>query len=566
MCTTVSKADVSDVLVKSRRFRVQSSDSLRIIEKYFASLDTALALSCLILLRHGEYDELVKKELVVDQYIDHDLFQRDFAAISFLRKNTFLKTSFDLKASALTTFADGEARCRSTNHRLRSYLSGSEKCPNEYVLNACIRKIGRILGDFDIDRVLDLAHWGKGATQSVSTTDGCHTAAKFDRDSDISTDAYALYGHVCKLAYPQWEAWSKPRFVESCKVLTVPKNAKTDRTIAIEPGLNSWIQLGIGGLLRRRLRYAGFNLDSDWKNQRGAYIGSIDDSLATLDFEAASDSISCEVVELLLPRDWYLALNAARSKTYRFESKDCPTFWSEKFSTMGNGFTFELESLIYVTVALAVCEYLGLDDHHVAIFGDDLIVPSSAVAEVESICTFLGFRLNRQKSFSAGCFRESCGSYFFDGNDVKPIFLKKKLADLPSVYKLLNQLTALSMRTSYARNVRYRSCWSLLYHLLPADLRLRGPYGSGDGCIHVDVKDVDTLSAADDGWEGCYFSAFIEQAVGEELDSIGLLLTRLTGFGNEIAYGNFIPIRGKTYRRLKRRMFVRQWYAIGPWT
>jgi len=543
---------------------VHEADQRRVIENYYESLDTPVSLACYMLYVYNEHDQLVSKDLNPSQYIDYDLFRRDLAAISFLRKADFVRTSFDRKKRALDSFWESEATCRETNRRIRSYLSGKLLSPNEWVLNATIRKIDKILGSFCIDSVLDNAKWGPGVTQTVK---GCDTsgATKFDIDRDITADSYALFGPVLNAAYPLWEPALDAKISQGCVVLTVPKNAKTDRTIAVEPGLNSWIQLGIGKSIRKRLGRAGYNLDSDLKNQRGAYVGSYNDSLATVDFKSASDSISTELVKLLLPNEWFTVLDAARSKAFTL-SKDGPYHKSSKFSTMGNGFTFELESLIFLCLGLACCEYLNIDDSGVSIFGDDLIVPVECETVLTAMCSFLGFTINKEKSFFSGLFRESCGSYYFAGQDVKPIFLKKGISRVKDVYRMANSICNLASRynSRCGRDTRFRRVWSLCIHLLPSECRLVGPVSAGDAAIHVDFSEVHAPRHPQ-GWCGFTYTGLVERPLGHEKDSLGLLLSRLHSPSRSESWKNFLSYRSRTKTVLKRNMFCAQWYELGPW-
>jgi hypothetical protein len=547
----------------AREYRLHDSDSRRVIENFFISLDTAVSLSCYLMFKYGEYDQLVSKDLDPGVYNDAIVFRDDFAAISFLRKNASLKTSFQLKERALATFKGGEDSCKESNIRLRSYLNGSQKAAvNESILNGTIRKIDRILGEFSIDRVLDMCGWGPGSTLTVTGED-TSSARKFDVDCDFTKDAYALFGDVMIKAYPLWENLKTPSFKIGNKIITVPKNAKTDRTIAVEPGGNSWIQSGIGRSIRRRLRFSGYNLNSDLKNQRGAYQGSVDDSLATIDFKAASDTISIETVRLLLPPTWFSVLDAARSRLYVL-GKDSAV--SQKFSTMGNGFTFELESLIFLAIGLACCEYLGLDDDSVSIFGDDLVVPSECVPELTAMCTFLGFTINTEKSFSSGYFRESCGSYYFDGVDVKPIFLKSDPRYARDLFRLANAVRTLSHRHAFMLGCdrKFYRVWSLLVHLLPSTLRLLGPVSSGDSTIHVS-KHESSARTHPDGWCGYLYTGLPSVSVSTERESHGMLLARLNAMSRDRSLGNETPLRGRVKMVYKKNMFTHQWYDFGEW-
>lgn len=552
-----------ELVALAQRFRLHPAENSRVIERLYSSINTPIALSCYLLYKHGEFDQLVNKEIHPDQYNDPLRFRDDFAAVSLLRKNGSLKTTIDRKEVALAGFKAAEVRCKESNDRIKTYLRTGQIYPGgEYQLNAVIRKIDRILGSFDIDKVVDNCCWGPGVSHLVKGTD-TSGARKFDVERGITQDAYRLFGPVMEKAFPQWDAWTKPEFAVGNHIITVPKNAKTDRTIAIEPGLNTWIQLGIGKSIRRRLRFAGYNLDSDLKNQRGAFVGSLDDSLATIDFRAASDTIAREVVELLLPYEWFVPLNAARSQNYILD-KDVRR--AEKFSTMGNGFTFELESLIFLACALAVCETLGLDDTAVSVFGDDIILPSEAVAEYTALVGFLGFEINKQKSFSVGPFRESCGSYYFNGVDVKPFFIKKDLIYVKDLFRLANAIRYLAHVHNFGCgcDARYRSVWSLVIYCLPERLRLFGPVSAGDAVIHRNLDEV-TARKPQTGWCGYIYTGLPEVPINIEKSSLGLLLARLHRPSRDMPYGNNVPLRARTRMVAKTNMFVHSWYDFGPW-
>lgn len=584
-----SQDERTRILSLVREFRLHNSDNRRVIQSYFIALDTPVSLACYMLYAYGEFDQLVSKELKPSDYNDGVSFRDDFAAVSFLRKHETLKTTFDRKRAALQTFAEGEESCKATNIKIRHYLDGSRKTPvNEQYLTGAIRKIERVLGEFSIDDMLDTCGWGPGTTSLVKGDD-TSGARKFDVDGDFTADAYDLFGDVMLGAYPTWENIRTPRLITGNKISTVPKNAKTDRTIAVEPGGNSWIQSGIGRSIRQRLRFSGYNLSSDLKNQRGAYSGSIDDQLATVDFKAASDTISIETVKLLLPPKWFLVLDAARSKIYTL---DGVAHRSEKFSTMGNGFTFELESLIFLTLALAICEAKGVDDGGVSIFGDDLIIPSCCVPELTELCTFLGFTINARKSYSSGPFRESCGSYYFNGLDVKPLYLTTDLLYVKDLYRLANAVRYLSHCHAFrvGCDVRFRSTWSLLVHLLPASLRLFGPVCSGDATIHSNLVES-TPRDNPNGWCGSNYTGLPEASVTIEKESFGLLLSKLNRRTRDkgiihpydhaeqklvrklewmfpldpLASGNRVSLREKSRILFKTKMFAYQWYDYGMW-
>lgn len=223
--------------------------------------------------------------------------------------------------------------------------------------------------------------------------------------------------------------WSNVlKVVPGNRITFVPKNGRTDRSIAIEPCMNLCLQLGVDGYIRRRLKRWGIDLDSQEKNQNLAGLGSLhwDDpeSFATLDLAAASDSISIELCRLLLPVPWYNYLMDLRSPVGDLDGE---SIQFEKISSMGNGYTFALESAVFAAAIYGSLKATGQawDASRIAVFGDDLIVPRSAVARVTRTLNLFGFTINDSKSFTHGKFRESCGADWFEGTPVRPVFLSE---------------------------------------------------------------------------------------------------------------------------------------------
>jgi hypothetical protein len=272
--------------------------------------------------------------------------------------------------------------------------------------------------------------------------------------------------------------------------------------------------------------------------------------------------ISKRMVEEVLPPLWFHLLDSARSASYELDNR-VKTF--EKFSSMGNGFTFELESLIFYAAALCCTEYLQLSTSRVSVFGDDVVLPSQAFDLFEEFCSFLGFRVNRQKSYSSGYFRESCGSYYFNGVDVKPLFLKKDPSYAANLIIFANTLRLLSHRCCNfsACDSRFRVLFHDLIECLPPPLRLRGDVSGGSGCIHSNFDEC-SPAVVGNGWEGYTFSSFIFPAVRITTDSPALLIARLGSRSIESALGNKYSLRSVTKIR-KKRIFTSQWYNFGPW-
>lgn len=238
--------------------------------------------------------------------------------------------------------------------------------------------------------------------------------------------------------------------VPGSKLATVPKNEERNRTIAIEPLGNMCLQLAAGKYLEGALRRIGLDIrDQQPKNKEAARRGSLDGSLSTIDLKDASDMFSPDLVRLLLPEDWYELLMKIRSPSTILP--DGSELKLNMISTMGNGFTFPLMTLILLSLIYAVmCEHnrtrsLFINWDEVYVFGDDLIIPSDLFEPVCNCIEQAGLIVNRDKSFFQGPFRESCGGDYYKGYDVTPFYVRA-LTSNSEVYVALNQVLEWSAR------------------------------------------------------------------------------------------------------------------------
>lgn len=594
-----SKRHNSELVKLARNTRVHRSFTDDSIYHYLSALDCPASLTVWLLYSNKEYSQLVDYEVSPLNYLKAADFGDAYAASLFLSKANFLDLPVSKKDAAFEKFSKYENLCKQTNERfLNLALDPNYHGPNVWLLHATERKIAEILGAFDPEEWFDGANWGPGVTTLLK---GEHVSSvnKFHSENGITRDLHSLVEPLLKRAYPGWWAHLEAErpadvfaFQIGNKVVTVPKNSKTDRVIAIEPGINLFLQKGIGLMIRKRLRRRGIDLTSQVLNQQLAKKGSKDNSLATVDFSSASDTISTEVVRALLPPEWFSVLDTCRSRLGVLDGKLLR--WN-KFSSMGNGFTFELESLIFYAAAAAVKDLAGVSGE-ISVFGDDVILPSAAFDMFSAFTAFLGFVVNPKKSYSSTEFRESCGSHYFAGFDVKPIFLKERLQNVQAIYRLANNVRWLAHRRSsyYGCDRKFRSCWSHLYRGVPKPLRFGIPAGKGDGGFVVNFDEA-TPSRARHGFEGFYVSSLLEAGVSQNFEGTGLLLSRLKALPNQVfgssrqldtlasvasrsivvdeildqriterTRGNTYELRGRVKLKIGR-LLVHQWCNLGPW-
>lgn len=219
-------------------------------------------------------------------------------------------------------------------------------------------------------------------------------------------------------------------------MFTVPKKTDIDRCACKEPDLNMFIQKGIGRHLRGCLRRIGINLNDQSINRSLAREGSLTGKLATLDLSSASDSVSEGLVALLLPVTWYTHLDSVRSQVTIIDGEK---HRNHMFSSMGNGFTFELESLLFYVLARATAYFTGTSGI-VSVYGDDLICPTDMFHDLTWVLGYFGFSVNTEKSFSSGPLRESCGGHYYDGFDITPFYIRKPIETMPELIDVANKL------------------------------------------------------------------------------------------------------------------------------
>ena len=552
-------------------FRVPHSSNDEAIFNFLSALDCPRSLTVWLLYSNKEADQLVELDCNPSDFNSSDGFRDAYLATTFLSKANFLDTSVSRRDSALRKFLKFEDQCKHTNNRFRQL--GSDPLfqgLNASLLHGVTRKISAVLGtSIGCEEFVDRANWGPGVSTLIK---GSHVSAvnKFQSETGITRDLYTFISPWFSSAYPLWadhlESEVGPELFTiemGNEVVTVPKNSKTDRVIAIEPGLNLWFQKALGSAIRSRLSREGINLNSQERNQQGASIGSSDGSLATVDFSSASDSISTELIREVIPPEWFRLLDLSRSKIGSLDGK---SFVWNKFSSMGNGFTFELESLVFYAAAWSVCEHLKLPCETISVFGDDVIIPVEAFHLFSSFCAFLGFTVNKQKSFSSGYFRESCGSHYYDGRCCKPFYLKEKIQNVQDVYKLANGVRRLAHRECDYRACarRWLHCFSSLRRRVPRCLQLEIPDGVGDGGFISNWDEAAPPVCAPHGYEGYLVKCLLELGLkSEHFESTGLLLARLWRCSTEEC-GNTYTLRGRTKLRVSR-ILVPRWYLLGPW-
>lgn len=189
------------------------------------------------------------------------------------------------------------------------------------------------------------------------------------------------------------------------KLFFVPKNYKKQRSICFEPAMQAWAQRAIEKTMVHDVLKATLGKTDPHSCERNRLLVQ-SRSMATIDLSNASDSVSSAFLQLLGPV-YSRALRSTRSTHCLLPTGD--QLLLKKAASMGNGWTFPLECLIFSAIAEEACDREGLAPIY-SVFGDDIIVPIGAYDKCRELLVECGFQPNETKSFGGSSnFRESCG-------------------------------------------------------------------------------------------------------------------------------------------------------------
>lgn len=239
----------------------------------------------------------------------------------------------------------------------------------------------------------------------------------------------------------------KERDEQPCRLSLVPKTLKAPRTIAVEPVAMQYAQQLVSSRLIAAMgksyltKHIRFNDQS--VNNRLAKEGSHGKGQCTIDLSEASDRIAAGLVREIVRSDSLLRSQLLAVRTSRISIRSgakgsLRTHVLRKFSTSGSAVTFPVETLVFFILAIAaIIEGTGphrnlLTAIHrickdVSVYGDDIVAPDAFCIPICDYFEAHGLKVNRNKTFSKGMFRESCGGDYFKGYDVTPKYLRQWL-------------------------------------------------------------------------------------------------------------------------------------------
>ncbi|DAD51230.1 RNA-directed RNA polymerase [ssRNA phage SRR7976356_4] len=433
------------------------------------------------------------KAFVLYNLLCEDLAVADRLAVSSLPLNSNCETQIvainQLRTSFLKKYVANENDDAETR-AIEAFLASNELCSQwvDPAKRADVDELDATLwGEFlnvthsffkpNGDDLLSLTEIVDGLKPGPGASVGARGDSMYQKlfSSPLTTQDPALYSWyraMCKRSPIHYAAelcrvakYGAYTLTEGNALQTVDKNTEIRRVICTEPSLEMLFQQAIGGLFAKRLEsYFGLSLSEQPDNNRElARRGSITHELCTLDLKEASNSVSLGLCSATIPKytlGWMLQTRSRITKLPDGSHVDL-----QMMSSMGNAFTFPLQTALFASMIKACFKVAGMrfrrseaavfrsikattsglcDTRRMrrvdwAVFGDDLIVPKSIVGLLTRLLRLAGFRLNLDKSFVDGDFRESCGHDYYRGVNVRGVYLKslRTRQDYVSIYNRL---------------------------------------------------------------------------------------------------------------------------------
>lgn len=468
---------------RTQRHEAQLDFTLKLFER----IGSLRALKAAILLRNGEYRAYLDDRADPSRYDDPKHFAEDYLVAEVLRKSPDLPLEGDLEEAARQKFLLAEQTNRKTNDRL-----WNEPLPSWW--GEFSEQLLVILGPLTADKLESIPARGKhGPGASVGVLgDGIVKSDKYDAVPTV-TEAAAPFLTLLQGPFVDSYWQGKRKVVRGSRLFFVPKDATSKRSCAKEPTWNVFGQLGIGSLIADRLRRFGVDIQDQTRNQRAASMAHLVGD-ATIDLSQASDLLARLMVYFALCYNqdsqglrWWHLLNTFRSPEMNVAPRGSETpEWHrlEMMSSMGNGYTFPLETALFLALARAT---VPKDLHdRIRVYGDDIIVPQQHAQMVIERLQFIGCKPNTSKTFLAGRFFESCGTDWFDGVNVRPFYIRTE-DDSPVPWQVTtaNNLRAWLCRVYGYCPRRYLPLWEDLVRQIPHPWKHPVPMMLGDVGYHV---------------------------------------------------------------------------------
>lgn len=254
------------------------------------------------------------------------------------------------------------------------------------------------------------------------------------------------------------------------RVCLVPKDSRGPRLISCEPVDYQWVQQGLGRAIVELVEKScitkyNVHFTDQGPNQRGALLGSKLGKYATLDLNEASDRVSLSLVRLLFPPHICECLEACRSSATVLPTGKVLKL--KKHAPMGSSLCFPIMALAVWAILTAAAPDADTREC-ILVYGDDVVVPTAFAGDAIEKLESFGLKVNQDKSFTKGFFRESCGVDAFKGYDVTPVKLK-------TVWSSTRSPESFVAWVAYANSLYERKYFCVYDYIVEGLLHLYGP-------------------------------------------------------------------------------------------
>lgn len=340
------------------------------------------------------------------------------------------------------------------------------------------------------------------------------------------------------------------------RLVLVPKTLKSPRTIAVEPVCMQYAQQAVSQSLVKAIEEycvtkGQVNFTDQSINQQYALSASETGEWATIDLSSASDRVPRSLALAMF--DWVPDLrdliDACRTRSIKLpDGRVTPL---NKFASMGNALCFPIEAMYFYTICIeALIAAQGMTPSWSSIlacrsqcfvYGDDIIVPTKYVGAVLDNLAKYNCKVNRDKTFVSGRFRESCGLDAYAGERVTPLYFRRVR---PRSRKNVQEVASW---VATANQAYERGFWRLASYMFDVAERLLGvlPYGAQDypGLCRVSFLGYRSIERWDSDLHRFLSEGFVVDPVecSDNLDGYSALQFCLLHLENRRRSGSVLP-------------------------
>lgn len=340
----------------------------------------------------------------------------------------------------------------------KPYAFTINRKPSEALMNDVRVEVAKMLGDAPVvpfDKI-------KGELSSGSAY--CPTAGALGGTSRLKADKLrSLVSEFSSTWFGSWVDLVDDRISPASQVyiskyhgskyrpvmLSVPKSLTSRRLICPEHVMMGFYASRVRKMLEYQLMATGGHEYIVWEdqsvNRELSRLGSTNGEWATIDLSAASDLQSRELTLQLVPQWLRSYLINCISDEIIVQGDPVRV---KCYSTMGNQTTWLMLGIFCKAIADVGCSWYDDESHKYRAYaeGDDLVVPTVAYDTVCELLEIFGLKVNHDKSFAKGFFRESCGGNYVSGYDVTPKYWRRGPVDERDYPDFISYLCGLQHR------------------------------------------------------------------------------------------------------------------------